>query len=87
MKTPERAASEVAQILIQIQAEYESGMRGLYGLASGAAKHQFITARMERIDQLHITLGECVGEEQATQLLVSTLADLSDPPAAASFPP
>ncbi|HEY1352504.1 MAG TPA: hypothetical protein VGF67_23035 [Ktedonobacteraceae bacterium] len=80
MKTPKRATSEVAQILTQIQAEYESGMRGLCGLAEGATKHQFITARMERIDLLHSTLGECVGEEQAMQLLVSALADLSDPP-------
>jgi hypothetical protein len=80
METPKKATSEVAQILTQIQAEYESGMRGLCGLAEGAARHQFITARMERIDLLHSTLGECVGEEQAVQLLVSALEDLKDPP-------
>jgi len=84
METQKKATSEVAQILTQIQAEYESGMRGLCGLASGVTKHQFITARMERIDQLHSTLGECVGEEQATQLLVSALADLPDTPGTAA---
>ncbi len=73
-------ASEVARILNQIQAEYESGTRGLCGLAAGTAKHQFITARMERIGQLHSALGEIVGEDQATALLVATLEDVSHSP-------
>ena len=73
-------ASEVARILNQIQAEYESGTRGLCGLAAGTAKHQFITARMERIGQLHSALGKIVGEDHATALLVSTLEDVSHSP-------
>lgn len=40
--------SEVARLMSQIQAEREAAERGLYGLASGTAKHAFIEARAER---------------------------------------
>ena len=70
--------SEVAQIMAQIQAEYESSMGGLTGFASGAARHEFITARMERIGQLHNNLREIVGEQHATGLLVHALENCSD---------
>jgi len=83
MDTRTQATSEIARILTQIQAEYESGTRGLSGLASGTATHRFITARMERIGQLHSALEEIVGEDSATALLVSTLEDL---PASADAP-
>jgi hypothetical protein len=69
--------SEVAQIVAQIQAEYESGMCGLSGLASGTARHEFITARMERIGQLHGDLRDLVGEQHATGLLVHALENCS----------
>jgi hypothetical protein len=69
--------SEVAQIMAQIQAEYESGTCGLSGFASGTAKHEFITARMERIGQLHSDLRDIVGEQHATGLLVYALDNCS----------
>lgn len=78
MDTHTRATSEIARILTQIQAEYESGARGLSGLASGMATHRFITARMERIGQLHSALEQIVGEDRATALLVSTLEDFPE---------
>jgi hypothetical protein len=37
--------SAVAQLRQQIQAEYEAAERGLSGLASGTARHDFITTR------------------------------------------
>ncbi|HEY1348028.1 MAG TPA: hypothetical protein VGF67_00210 [Ktedonobacteraceae bacterium] len=80
METQKKATSEVAHLLAQMQTEYEAAARGLSGLASGVACHRFITARMERIGQLHAALEEVVGEEQAAQLLVSTLENLSDSP-------
>lgn len=70
--------SEVAQIMAQIQAEYESGLCGLTGLASGTARHDFITARMERIGQLHSDLRDLVGEQHATGLLVHALESCSE---------
>lgn len=79
METQKKATSEIAHLLAQVQAEYEAAARGLSGLASGSACHRFITARMERIGQLHVALEEVVGEEQAARLLVSTLENLPDP--------
>jgi hypothetical protein len=70
--------SEIAQIMAQIQAEYESSLCGLTGLASGTARHEFIAARMERIGQLHNDLRDIVGEQHATGLLVHALESCSD---------
>ncbi|HLI71830.1 MAG TPA: hypothetical protein VKV19_18905 [Ktedonobacteraceae bacterium] len=74
----EEARSEVAQILAQIQAEYESAVIGLSGLASGTASHEFITARMERMGQLHKKLFHLVGENDAIALVADTLKNCPD---------
>lgn len=83
MHTNQQNKSEVAQILAQIQMEYESGVYGLSGLASGTARHEFITARMERIGQLHSDLRDLVGEQHAAGLLVHALESGADAPQAA----
>ncbi len=67
--------SEVARLLSQISAEYEAAQRGLTGLAYGASIHEFITARMERMGQLHNELHSLVGE-QAIALVVEQLNSL-----------
>lgn len=54
--------SEVAKLLSQISEEYEAAQRGLIGLAYGTSKHEFITARMERMGQLHTELQSLVGD-------------------------
>jgi hypothetical protein len=54
--------SEVARILEQISLEYEAAHRSLHAYATGAAKHQFITARMENMGNLHSKLQEIVGD-------------------------
>ena len=64
--------SEVAKLLSQISAEYESAQRGLTGLAYGTSKHEFITARMERMGQLHTELQSLVGD-QAVALVAEQL--------------
>lgn len=53
--------SEVARLLAQISEEYEAAQRGLSGVASGVARHSFITARMENMGQLHTELQSIVG--------------------------
>ena len=73
--------SEVARLLAQIGMEYEAAQRGLTGLASGTSNHQFITARMERMSDLHTSLQALVGES-ATALLAEHLQSLPDNPAA-----
>lgn len=53
--------SEVARLLARISEEYEAAQRGLTGVASGVARHAFITARMENMGQLHTELQSIVG--------------------------
>lgn len=62
--------SEVARLLQQISLERQAAKSGLTGLASGKARHDFITAKEERIAALHEKLTTIVGKEQATQLVV-----------------
>ena len=64
--------SEVARLLAQISAEYEAAQRGLSGLAYGTSQHEFITARMEHLGQLHNQLQSIVGEA-ATGLVIDIL--------------
>lgn len=54
--------SEVARLLSQISAEYEAAQRGLTGLSYGISQHEFITARMEHMGQLHGQLQSLVGD-------------------------
>lgn len=54
--------SEVARLLSQISAEYEAAQRGLSGLAYGTSQHEFITAKMENMGQLHSQLQSIVGD-------------------------
>ena len=71
--------SEVAQILAQIRAEYESATLGLHGLAHGTSRHSFITARMENMGKLQEQLDRLVGEN-AIALVVTCLESCSDQP-------
>ena len=67
--------SEVARILEQISLEYEAAYRSMHGFAAGAAKHQYITARMENMGHLHTKLQEIVGDS-ATAMVAETLNKL-----------
>jgi len=67
--------NEVVRIRRQIELEYEAAQRGLYGLALGTARHEFITAKMEQIGAHHEALKKLVGEQQAAKLLVETLEE------------
>jgi len=64
------AYSEVALLKEKIRLEYEAMKQGLSGLASGTAQHEFIDARMHRVDKYHEQLEQIVGEEEATQTVV-----------------
>ena len=64
--------SEVARLRQQIQAEYEAAQRGLCGLSYGMSQHEFITARMENMGQLHNQLQSLVGDV-AIAMIADTL--------------
>ena len=68
--------SEIARLREQIAQEYEAAQRALSSTAYGTAKHQFITARMERIGTCHEALKHLVGEREATRMMVKTLEEL-----------
>jgi hypothetical protein len=64
--------SEVAQLRTRILNEYEAMKRGLSGVASGTARHEFIDARMRHVDGYYKQLSRHVGEQEAT----NTITDL-----------
>jgi hypothetical protein len=72
MLSYEGNGSEVAILLSKITAEYEAAQRGLTGLAYGIAQHEFISARMETMGQLHSELQTIVGDS-AMALVVDAL--------------
>ncbi len=64
--------SEVARLMQQIDAECESARLAMTGYAE-VARHEVITARMESMGRLHEELGELIGEERATEVLVRAM--------------
>ena len=74
--------SEVAQLLRQIEQEYQSSKRGLEGLASGTARHDFIQAKTEAIANCHMQLTKLVGPEQAIAIIAETIWTPTDQGAA-----
>lgn len=62
MLEADKQRSEVARILTQISDEYDAAQRGLTGLSYGSSQHEFITARMENMSQLHTQLHDLVGD-------------------------
>ena len=65
--------SEVARLLLQIRSEYEAAQLGLKGLAYGTSQHEFITARMESMGQIHTQLQTLVGD-----VAIAMIADQLD---------
>jgi hypothetical protein len=63
------AGSEVSLLLHAIQREYEAAQQGLSGFAQGTARHQFIDAKMERVQQTHEQLQALVGLDTARTLI------------------
>ena len=64
--------SEIAAIRERIAAEQTAAKLGLQGLSAGAARHDFITARQERVGVLHEELRGLVGDG-AMALVAETL--------------
>ena len=73
--------SEIAHIREQIRLEYEAAQRGLKGLASGVARHDFIIARTENIGETFAQLTQVVGTpETAMGMLNERLEALPETP-------
>ena len=61
--------SEVTRLREQIATECQAMNQALYGFASGVAAHNFILARLHRVDMCWHQLEEHVGEQEATRML------------------
>jgi len=70
------SGSEVARLLQEIELTYQAAKNGMEGLAAGTARHDFITAKMERLDQHRETLTQIVGADQAMTLLTQVLGSM-----------
>jgi hypothetical protein len=65
--------SAVARLMAQIAAEYEAGVQALHGPALGNARHDFIIARMEGIENARVALIKQVGEEATLPLIIEAI--------------
>jgi hypothetical protein len=61
--------SEIAQLRQRIELELLAMRRGLSGLSSGAARHEFIHARMNQVGHCQDCLADQVGENTATMMV------------------
>jgi len=66
------SGSEVARLRQRIQEEYVAAQRALHAPAM-VAKHEFITRRMENMQQAHAQLQILVGPDEAIKLVAETL--------------
>lgn len=73
--------SEVAHVLSQIAAEYESAMQGIVGLAQ-VARHPFIATKMASLGKLQETLELLVEDHDVAMAMIITAID--DTPGEAS---
>ena len=69
--------SEVARLRESIRLSYEAAQCALYDPAM-VGKHEFITKRMENMQQAHAQLQTIVGADEATRLLVQTLENVQE---------
>ena len=75
MSGAQKQRSEVAHLLLQIRVEYEAAQRGLEGFTYGLSQHEFISARMKNMGQIHAQLQTLVGDA-AMDMIVDQLACL-----------
>lgn len=69
--------SEVARLLESIRLSYKSAYLALHGPAI-VAKHEFISKKMENMQQDHAQLQTIVGEHEAIRLVAETLDTVGD---------
>ena len=67
-----KSHSAIARLKEQRDAEAEAAQVAMYGPAQGISRHQFITARMERMGRLHEELKSLIGDE-ADYYLISAM--------------
>ena len=69
--------SEVALLMARIRSEYESCQQALHSFAQGTAKHEFMTAKTERMAQSIEELRQIAGDDVVKQVL-TTIDEIPD---------
>jgi hypothetical protein len=72
--------SELAFLMAQFEAERQAAEWALTGLASNVSKHEFITARMERMGQIQGQLAPLIGDDEAGRMVVEAMEKIDNPP-------
>ena len=73
------STSEIMRLRAHIEAELTAAHAALHSLASGTAKHDYITARMERIGGYQQTLATLIGEAPAMEIVCDIFTGDGDP--------
>ncbi len=68
--------SDVTRVRQQIDAEREAAERGLFGLAYGVSRHDFITRRMEAVADEAFRRREQDGEQEAFTYMTTAMDTL-----------
>jgi hypothetical protein len=72
--------SDVARLRCQIIAEMEAMRQGFEGFASGNARHEFIRARMQTINDHQESLAQHIGENDAAVVVCELYIDTVEKP-------
>ena len=67
--------SEIAQMKAEFDLHNMAAYRALHGFAQGTAQHEIITARMERMGEIHEKLKGMIGEQKAIEFMVEVMSD------------
>ncbi len=64
---------EIAQLMIQIDAEYKAGQQAISEPTQGISRRRSILARLQRISVLHEKLMDLIGEKDATRYMIAAM--------------
>lgn len=68
--------SEIARLSQQFAQEYQAAQWAAQGLVIGAARHEFITKRMENMGKIRQELARIMGDQAATETMAKVLEAL-----------
>lgn len=68
--------SEIARLREQIELQMLAMQQGMRGMAFGTARHAFIRARMQRIEEYQGILAKQIGEEEADRVIYDLYAEV-----------
>jgi hypothetical protein len=68
--------SEIVRLSQQFAREFQAAQWAAQGLVVGAARHKFITRRMENMGKIRQELAQVIGDQVATETMAKILEEL-----------